>query len=71
VDVAGLAAEAAAVRVNVEWMDGEGRDYPDVKVANVGSDHVLRIYGVGVGGQTPLSAELPVFHIREIKRSER
>lgn len=53
--------------VEVEWMDGEVRDYENVTAWDVGRDHILRLYGREGHDDRAKLVELPTYHIREIR----
>ncbi len=55
------------MKVIVEWMDREVREYESVDKALPGADHVLRLYGYEVGGRAPIVAEIPLFQVREVQ----
>jgi hypothetical protein len=57
------------VNVRIEWMDGVVLDVDHAEHAEWGSDRVLRVYGYLTGGRRPLLAEVPMYHVRQIRRS--
>jgi hypothetical protein len=57
------------MKVIVEWVDGEIREYPNVDAVTDGNE-VLRLYGYPVGGHTPKIAAIPLYQVREWKRAD-
>jgi hypothetical protein len=57
------------MKVVVEWMDGQKREYPGMESAN-SKDGVLRIWKSPYYGKTEMAAEVPLYNVREWKPQE-